>query len=145
MFTNSKPTVLPRYQLSMVSKWANVLSQYVHGKLFSQSTDIFILIVHSVHTCMHSIPIILFSLLFPIRSKMSLQVRLPLRDLNEEEEVVFGTDIEGGDDEKKRNTSTVSASSFSDVSFGNPLMRWVKAYNQQIRLVFKGIKRTIFK
>ena len=54
---------------------------------------------------------------------MSLQVRLPLRDLNEEEEVVFGTDIEGGDDEKKRNTSTVSASSFSDVSFGNPLMR----------------------
>ena len=64
----------------------------------------------------------LFSLLFPvaIRSKMSLQERLPLRDLNEEEEVVFGTDVEGGDDE---NTCTVSASSVSDVSFGNPLMR----------------------
>ena len=97
--------------------------QLIHGKFFSQSTDIFILIVHSVHTCMHIA--FLFSLLFPvaIRSKMSLQERLPLRDLNEEEEVVFGTDVEGGDDEKKRNTCTVSTSSVSDVSFGNPLMR----------------------
>ena len=62
-----------------------------------------------------------------------------LSNLNEIEEVVPGTDIEDcDDDERERNTSTISATSVgSDVSFVNPLMRCVKTYNKIFKKSFQ--------
>ena len=68
---------------------------------------------------------------------MSKHKGIRLSDLNEIEEVVPGTDIEDRDDERERNTSTISANSVgSDAGFVNPLMRCVKTYNKIFKKSF---------
>lgn len=47
--------------------------------------------------------------------------RIPLSDLNEDEEVVTGSDIEDRDYERERSTSIVSTNSAA--SFPNPLIK----------------------